>query len=70
MNTINSGRLEVYAAIVLAEPWRPKPGSEPQDPTKKLIKDIQSELNVSEKVAERIAKARVWQSSSRAKGAR
>jgi hypothetical protein len=63
MKTITRGRLDSDYAIVLPEPWRPKPRPEPQDPGDRVIKDIESELNVSESVAARIAKARTWENS-------
>ena len=63
MKTLNSGRLDADAHIVLPRPWRPKPRPEPLDPSEKMIKDIQSELNVSRTVAEKIANARLNQSS-------
>ena len=55
MKTIKKGRLEDDAAIVLPLEWRPKLKNTPLDPLAKAIRDIQSELNVSEEVARNIS---------------
>ena len=56
--TINAGRLNGDATLVLPRPWRPKRKDVPEDPEERAVKDIQAQLNLSREAALQVSRSR------------